>query len=680
MILDADTLWVVARDQAEPVRRALDDLRKDWRKVLGHMPVTVDSFPSSWRGSFVEFGGNAENAEKENSAPEAESFILRHRRDANGRDGLILSGVGKRGLIYAIYAFAEKILGVNPWYYWVDKEPAHQRSILIADGYVEMSAPPAFRYRGWFLNDEDLLAGFAPDPLRENVMSLEMYDRIYETILRLRGNMVVPATFPFPDERCHELAARRGLVLNTHHILPLGLNTYRWPADVPYSYSKAPEVMEGYWRTCIAAFKDCEMVWTVGYRGKHDHAFWSDEPGFDTSEKRGAEISRIIRRQVELIREVQPYATMIANLWSEGAGLFRDGYLKIPEGVMVVWPDNGAGRILDQGLVGPGHGIYYHTAMLGASENQLTEMVAPARIEAEIGRFIAARATGFLLLNVSDIRPVPLTTDCVMKLAWEGSVAMSPVEKDPGMAFLRGWCHECLDPGDPQMAAEVYARFFAILQELSSEIGEFDRDGAGEKFVYTQFHKLHRLMAGEKDEDDELVQRCRVLARTAGRFYKLFAVLLWEAKRLAINIPHERRAFYRGHLLTQVNVHRLSFKMLASYARSLIAREQGEKRRAREHAGHALGAVDMLFSVLRKAEYGKWTGWYAGEGFVGLERTRDRIRILLADLDGEAPPPSRHEEGLQWWNPDVYERMYAYQKPLANNFPLFFGKCLQGKD
>ncbi|MDR1224604.1 MAG: hypothetical protein LBL07_17250, partial [Tannerella sp.] len=67
--------------------------------------------------------------------------------------------------------------------------------------------------------------------------------------------MVAPATFPFPDDRCQELAARRGLAINMLHILTLGLNTYRWPDGTPFSYSKDPGVMERYWQTCIDAFR-----------------------------------------------------------------------------------------------------------------------------------------------------------------------------------------------------------------------------------------------------------------------------------------------------------------------------------------------------------------------------------------------------------------------------------------
>jgi hypothetical protein len=149
----------------------------------------------------------------------AEAFVLRQQHDPEGRPALLATGADVRGAIYAAYALSEEVLGVDPWYFWADKEPAHRGQIDVAAGLDHRAGPATFRYRGWFINDEDLLGGFAPDPLRENVFSLDLLDRICETLLRLRGNMIVPGTFNFPDERCWELASRRGLALNMHSSL-----------------------------------------------------------------------------------------------------------------------------------------------------------------------------------------------------------------------------------------------------------------------------------------------------------------------------------------------------------------------------------------------------------------------------------------------------------------------------
>jgi hypothetical protein len=381
--LRADTPWVVQADAPEPVQRALQDVQNDWRKVLGHLPVVLPSIPAkSSAGPMVYLGVQGpwlkDLLKDELTTPE--TFVLRLAKDGHGRAALLVVGSDVRGAIYAAYALSEELLGVDPWYFWTDHEPAARSEIDVPNDLNKVFGPPTVKYRGWFINDEDLLSGYSPDPLRQNVMSLTMYDRIYETLLRLRGNLVVPATFAFPDELCVKLAHRRGLAIGQHHIQVLGLNTWRWPNNLPYSYSRHPAILERNWEVALQAQRKYEMVWSVGYRGQHDRPFWTVEQGLDTPEARGELISRAMARQVAMIRQVQPRATIIANLWHEGAQLYHRSCLKLPPGVVLVWPDDGTGMLVDDGKVQAGQGAYYHTAMFSHRGNQLCEMVPPRRI------------------------------------------------------------------------------------------------------------------------------------------------------------------------------------------------------------------------------------------------------------------------------------------------------------
>ena len=58
--------------------------------------------------------------------------------------------------------------------------------------------------------------------------------------------------------------------------------------------------------------------------------------------------------------------------------------------------------------------------MMNGRANQLTEMVPVERIYSELGRYITAGATHYLLVNASDIRPVSMTIRAVMDIAWKG--------------------------------------------------------------------------------------------------------------------------------------------------------------------------------------------------------------------------------------------------------------------
>lgn len=679
IVLDANTPWIVEDGQPEAVQRALNDVMVDWYKVFGHTPVVLKEMPVGWDGPLIYLGlkGAWRGYLKADKFDGPEHFILRTQRKENGQTVIVVTGADVRGSIYAVYSMAEDILGVDPWYYWVDKEPVRKTQIRVAAGFNKNVKTPTFKYRGWFINDEDLLNGFAPDPIGENVFSLQMYDKIYETLLRLKGNMIVPATFPFPDERCQELAARRGLVLNMHHILVLGLNTYRWPKDVPFSYDKHPEIMEKYWQTCIDAFKDYETVWTVGYRGKHDRPFWRDEPDLKTPEARGEVITKAIAKQVEMIRKKHPDAQIISNLWDEGAEMFHKGHLRLPEGITVVWPDNGAGLIRDRSNIPawpgakidsggklnlrPGHGIYYHTAMVNHHANQLTEMVNPALIYREIGRFVEAKATEFFLVNVSDIRPVPLTTDCVMQYVWDARPYEGKTPEQSAELFLRNWVRRQLGTDHPDKIARLYNEYFNI---------PYQREGsfAGENTINTRIHNLHLkalpLIEKKSALTNELLDDCRKQLSFSKENIAYLSKLESQVHQVIAKVPEKRRNFFNGHLVTQMGIHLHLNYMLNAYCQSLLDHAAGNKTAAISHAARALQASNKVFEVLQRAEYGKWTAFYGGEGVVRIGKTNDQIRVLLARLNNLPSPPVRALRG--------YPEIESYQLKFLDNFPLLY--------
>ncbi|HKK18309.1 MAG TPA: glycosyl hydrolase 115 family protein, partial [Opitutales bacterium] len=507
---------------------------------------------------------------------------------------------------------------------------------------------PTFRYRGWFINDEDLLNRFSPDPLQENPLSLAMLDRILETLLRLRGNMIIPGTFNFPDERAWELATRRGLALHMHHILVVGLNTFRWPDDVPFSYLEHPEIMEDYWRACIQQFKGKEVVWTVGYRGKGDQAFWTDEPNVNTPEARGGVISDAIARQVELIREVDPEGMIVTNLWKEGVQLMRDGHLEIPEEVVGVWPDNGFGLVRDGGTVEKGQGVYYHTAMLNGGANQLTEMVTPSRIYRELGRFVRAEATEFYLLNLSDVRPVPLSSDCTMRFVWNAEPYLARSDDENMDLFLADWSHRQFEEDVADEVAAIYKRYFN-LPHMDGDTWDTCR---GDNHMHWKLRFISRRASEERAMKE---------ARDAEQFVKEYephvVKLLEDAEALAPRISEKRASFYLAHVLTQIRIHLYSMRILGNYAAAKLYDDV-------EKAELALKGYDDLRAAMRPAETDKWAAWYFGECLVSIEANRGIVRKLVAELKGEPIPTVRKFEGFPF--------IYQYQERFSDNFPFLY--------
>ena len=276
--------------------------------------------------------------------------------------------------------------------------PTHQNSIRIAASLKEEFPAPSGKYRGFFINDEDMLTGWAPAAANENTgISLEVWNKIYETTLRLKGNMVAPGTWIFPDDAQVKLAAKRGLIVTQHHAIPLGLNVARWPRDVPYNYSAHPEILEHAWRNAVSSYlPNQEVLWSVGLRGLSDVTYASMDASVQNDNKALAQlISKAIADQMSIVHGVRPDAKFVTNLWQEGARLVQQGLMKIPPEVSTVWADDGYGYLQDHGEVTAGQGAYDHVAMMNGRANQLTEMVPIERSFSEMGRYITAGATDY---------------------------------------------------------------------------------------------------------------------------------------------------------------------------------------------------------------------------------------------------------------------------------------------
>ncbi|NYG45406.1 hypothetical protein GGD67_002864 [Bradyrhizobium sp. IAR9] len=702
IFLTADTPWIISGKEPEPLQRALADVARDWYKVFGHRPPILAALPEDWGGPAIYFGLQSPDSKPRISMlPGRESFSLGVQRIDGGPQAVMAVGADLRGAIYAAYAFSEQVLEVDPWWYWADKEPSPRTSIPVREDLLQQFGSPTFKHRGLWLDSEDILNGFSPDPLGENPLSLEMLDRICETLLRLRGNLLVPGCYAFADERCYELISRRGLMSNTTHLVPVGLNVLRWPADVPYSYSRHPEIMERYWRECIAALKDKEVVWTVGYRGRYDYPFWVDDPGLETPEARGALITRAIAKQVELIRQVQPNAPIISHMWSEATKLYLDGFIQLPAGVTLVWPDNGAGFMRDAGKVRPGNGIYYHTMVAGPLGNRLTEFVPPERIYHELGRFIRAGATEFFLINAGNLRSVPLSTECAMKMVWDARPYLSQPDQTNHHNFLLEWVRRQFGPELAPRAANLYRDYFAIpgfqaklnLSEAvnltsTTDIGHLKEYGAAPagdqapfRYLYKLCEQVLPLMESGRSPSPATVEQAEKHRQLAVTNLGYLPSLLAKAEGLASKIPEQRRDFYVSHMLTALRIHVHANEMLDYYCGALERLAVSDHADAIQHLERALVSIDALFTSLRLEERNKWAGWYSGETFLGLEYGRSLLRACLAALRGEPPSPLHilpgykqlHEYNYPKIYYSAYSRVYQYQDRFKHNFPLLYG-------
>ncbi|MGH9598233.1 MAG: glycosyl hydrolase 115 family protein, partial [Terracidiphilus sp.] len=679
---------VESPEEPQPVQRATQDLLGDFARVFGQPPRLVDRLQDAGPVAILiadrtripaglDCATTADN--------EAFAFSVATLAAPAGHKRVVcLTGADMRGTIYAIYQFSQTVLGVDPMYLWTGKQPERRSSIALAAHFARIFPSPVFRYRGFFINDEDLLSGWIPAPRDAHTgISLKVWDNIFETILRLKGNMIVPGTWIFPDDAQVEAASERGLIVNQHHAIPLGVNVARWPQGVPYNFSAHPEILERAWTDAVAEYKpDEEILWSVGLRGLSDQSYAALDPSVRHNDPLlGERISQAIAVQMKIVRARYPNAQFVTDLWQEGARLMREGYLKIPPEVTLVWADTGYGDMQDGGDLKLGEGMYFHVAMMNGAANQLSEMVPVARIEEELGRYIKASATSYMLLNTSDIRPVAMTTRAVMETAW-GGVPKEAAGADG--AYYRKWATEEFGAKSADALDAIYKEYFAA----PALHRPFEAPGVpapgnfvrwyGDQFYHTEARRLildtlsgHQVFSIPSQSPkwtephlarngtpamrrEELARDIEECAGAEPRWDAVWAHAL-AAEKL---VDPDRRNYYQAEVLTMIAINRESNRMLLELARAIEDDDAGQTAKAESETAEALRALSAIRQSMDAAEYGKWKNWYRGDWLTGAYRTHELVEDYanhLKDPLAKLPAP------VEWNGWEGYFHIMEYE-------------------
>jgi hypothetical protein len=694
--INASVTIVESAQEPSPVLRATDDLRSDFAKVFGQQPKLVTSLGDA--GPVTILIGQNQNVPAEAgctaaSGTEAFAFSLAGTGAGSTHQRVVcLTGTDMRGTIFAIYEFSQSVLGVDPMYLWTDKQPAKRTSITLPANFGRTYPSPVFRYRGFFINDEDLLSGWIPGGEEQHTgISLKSWEMVYETILRLKGNMVVPGTWIFPDDAQVHAATERGLIINQHHAIPLGVNVARWPADVPYNYSTHPEILDRAWTNAVALYKpDEEILWSVGLRGLSDSSYASlDESVRNNDPLLGQRISDAIADQMKIVRAKYPNAQFVTDLWQEGARLMQEAYLKIPPEVSLVWADTGYGDMQDGGKVGAGQGMYFHVAMMNGQANQLSEMVSVKIIQSEIGRYIKAGATSYFLVNTSDIRPYVMTTRAVMNMAWAGNLtgvpaaaggAQTDAPGDEEDAYYRLWITDEFGPRSVDALTKTYKDYFAA-PSLRPPFGPPRLTSAGNApppmptsrsnvplFVGdNHYHsEARRLILDTLSEHQVIAIPSQSPKWTQPRVMpqsnpEMRAALIdrdikdcadaqprWDAVwkdavAAKSRIDPASNNYYQEAVLTMITINRESNHMLFEVASAVKDANAGNIAKAQSETAEALRSLDAIQASMHAAEYGKWKNWYRGDWLTGVYRTHELVQAYadhLKDPMAKLPAPA----------------------------------------
>lgn len=108
----------------------------------------------------------------------------------------------QRGAVYGLYDLSEQ-MGISPWYFWDDVHVPHHDTVSFNTSTVCAHGEPTVKYRGLFINDElPVLWNWARDTYNisypESPIQVGLYERIFESTLRMKGNFMWPASMSRP--------------------------------------------------------------------------------------------------------------------------------------------------------------------------------------------------------------------------------------------------------------------------------------------------------------------------------------------------------------------------------------------------------------------------------------------------------------------------------------------------
>lgn len=430
------------------IRLATANLMTDFMNVTGNKPALLHS-PGQGRlivigqmgSTFIKELARTKQIDINELKGKHEKYLIKTLTNPmpGVAEALVIAGSDKRGTIYGIYELSEQI-GVSPWYDWADVPIRRQTDLSITRG-TYTAGEPAVKYRGIFLNDEaPCLTGWVKHTYGTNYGDHRFYARVFELILRLRGNFMWPAmwkwSFYADDPENSKTADMMGVIMGTSHHEPMARNHQEWARKRKeygaWNYTTNQKTIDRFFREGIERAASTEDVITIGMRGDGDAPMGGEEGNdhkYVPRDKENIELLKtIFKNQRRIIKEVtgKP-ARETPQVWAiyKEVQRYYDMGLRAPDDAIMLLTDDNWGNVTrlpnekDRKHPG-GWGLYYHVDYVGAPRNTKWLNVTPIQNMWEQLQLAYDYGVEKLwVLNVGDLKPMEYPITLFFDMAWE---------------------------------------------------------------------------------------------------------------------------------------------------------------------------------------------------------------------------------------------------------------------
>lgn len=647
------------------VHFAVADMIRDLEKISGRKPVLSSKKPDANAEKILLVASISHAADWLSDleidlspiAGKEEHFVL-----APLASGLAIIGSDRRGTMWGIYEFCRIYLKVDPLYLWTDHEPHYQESLNLPNETV-IDGPKSYRFRGWFINDEDLIEGFCKQGKPEKDYHYQQdyavfLDMLIETALRLKQNMLIPCShldiMRPEDEWIIKRITERGLYISMHHQEPVGINQQNmdryWAArgvEGNINFVDHTDLYRQVWKQYIHRWAQYEgVIWQLGLRGRGDRPVWyRNDRVPETTEARGKLISDAIQMQMDLIRTECPDQEILstATLWMEGMPLYKAGALTFPKDTMVIQSDFGPDQMWGEGYnqtprhEGTEYGLYYHLAFWGCGPH-LIQGNRPEKIRFNFQQAQTKGDTSYVVLNVSNFREFVYGIRYEAKITWD--LAQDDVEADRA-----DWCREQFELEETSALEKIYRsyfRSFAVMDNTEFPSRMTFNDGMARRVAV----KLMQIICGSELIQED-IQNKRLYAFTNTddfvAYYReategglrRFHEVHQQAAALLEQLPAHRRDFFRANVIVQIEIMQAMYGWVNALCRAAQNRRaNGSDTAYTAIIEEAVAILDKAITQRKSALYSPWEHWYDGDRLMNLPENRRLTATLLPNQDG----------------------------------------------
>ena len=546
------------------VHRAIASLQKDFEAVMGVSPMrsvgdakvligTVGVNPQidQWvkQGILRDLKGKTEK------------YII---KTINGQ--LVIAGSDKRGTVYGIYELSRQI-GVSPWYYWADVSVEKHAELFIREGeYTD--GEPAVRYRGLFLNDEaPCLTTWVKNTFGTNYGGHDFYEKVFELILRLKGNYLWPAmwgwAFYADDPENLKTADAMGVMMGTSHHEPMARNHQEYARDRKgwgaWNYSTNKENLDRFFREGIERMKGTDDIVTIGMRGDGDEAM-----GNSTDTKL---LETIIDNQRRIIKEVTKRpAKETPQIWAlyKEVQDYYDAGLRVPDDVTILLCDDNWGNVrripnAEEKKRKGGWGLYYHVDYVGAPRNTKWINVTPIQnMWEQLQLAYNGGIQKLWILNVGDLKPMEYPIQLFMDMAWNPT----KYNVDNLLDHPKAFCAESFGEDQAEEAAQILNLVSKYNGRITSEMLDartYTTDEFAQvvgEYQALETRALRQFITLKPEYRDAYRQIILFPVQAMGNIYEMYYAQAMNHKLAALGDPDAncwaercRQAFKRDSLL-----------------------------------------------------------------------------------------------------------------------------------